>query len=201
MCSSWRALPSNVDENSNGQITGVYNDLDVFAQKSGAAVILVHHTSKGNQANKGVTDIGAGAGAQSRAPDTHLTLRQQNAEGVVSAFCCVRSFSPVEPFCLRRDENNLWCLAPEQDPNDMAGKDAIPTGQTAKRLMTVEDVAATVEANLQKLELPMGKTRLIEAIRDNTGASKERRCPHLICSAMVACWRCVTATRRKTSRL
>ena len=56
----------------------------------------------------------------------------------------------------------------------MAGKDAVPTGQTAKRLMTVEDIAATVEANLQKLELPMGKTPLVEAIRDNIGTSKAK---------------------------
>lgn len=170
----YKALPKDVDENSNGQITDIYNLLDNYALTTGAAIVLVHHTSKGNQSNKSVTDIGSGAGAQSRSPDTHLTLRPHNAEGVVSAFCCVRSFSPVEPFCLRRDENNLWCLTPEHDPNDMAGKDAVPAGQTAKRLMTVEDVADTIEKNLNTLELPMGKTLLIETVRDNTGASKAK---------------------------
>lgn len=168
----YKALPKDVDENSNGQITSIYNLLDNYALTTGAAIVLVHHTSKGNQSNKSVTDIGSGAGAQSRSPDTHLTLRQHSAEGVVSAFCCVRSFSPVEPFCLRRDENNLWRLAPEHDPNDMAGKDAPPSGQKGK--ISVEDIAATIEENLHELSLPMGKTELVEEIRDRIDVSKER---------------------------
>ena len=75
---------------------------------------------------------------------------------------------------VRRDENNLWSLAPEHDPNDMAGKDAVPTGQTAKRLMTTDDIAATIEANLHELKLPMGKTLLIETIREKIDASKAK---------------------------
>ena len=170
----YKALPQDVDENSNGQITAIYNLLDKYAQEMKAAIVLVHHTSKGNQANKSVTDVGSGAGAQSRSPDTHLTLRQHSVENVVSVFCRVRSFPPVEPFCLRRDENNQWSLAPEFDPWDMEGKDPAPTGQTAKRQMTVEDIAETIEGNLSELDLPMGKTRLVETIRDNTGASKDK---------------------------
>ena len=139
-----------------------------------AAIVLVHHTSKGNQANKSVTDVGSGAGAQSRSPDTHLTLRQHSVENVVSVFCRVRSFPPVEPFCLRRDENNQWSLAPEFDPWDMEGKDPAPTGQAAKRQMTAEDVAETIEENLHELNLPMGKTELVRTIRRNTEASKEK---------------------------
>lgn len=168
----YKVLPKDVDENSNGQITGIYNLLDNYALNAGAAIVLVHHTSKSNQSNKSVTDIGSGAGAQSRSPDTHLTLRQHSAEGVVLAFCCVRSFSPVEPFCLRRDENNLWSLAPEHDPNDMAGKVAPPSGQKGK--ISVEDIAATIEENLHELSLPMGKTELVEKIRDRIDVSKER---------------------------
>lgn len=70
----YKALPPDVDENSNGQITAIYNLLDGYAQTSKAAFVLVHHTSKGGQANKSVTDVGSGAGAQSRSPDAHLTL-------------------------------------------------------------------------------------------------------------------------------
>ena len=64
----YKALPKDVDENSNGQITSIYNLLDNYALATGAAIVLVHHTSKGNQSNKSVTDIGSGAGAQSRSP-------------------------------------------------------------------------------------------------------------------------------------
>ena len=170
----YKALPKDTDENSNGQITSIYNTLDRRAQETNAAIILVHHTSKGNQANKSVTDIGSGAGAQSRAPDTHLTLRQHNTKGIVSVYCCVRSFPPIEPFCLRRDENNLWCLALEEDPGNLEGKDAASPGQNGKRQMTVEEVTATIADNLDELNLPMGKVQLVETIRDNTGASKAK---------------------------
>jgi len=170
----YKALPKDTDENSNGQITSIYNTLDRHAQMTKAAIVLVHHTSKGNQANKNVTDVGSGAGAQSRAPDSHLTLRQHSAEGIVSVYCCVRSFPPIEPFCLRRDANNLWCLAPEEDPGDLDGKENSPSAQSGKRQMTVDEVAATIEDNLDDLKLPMGKVQLIETIRDNTGASKAK---------------------------
>ena len=170
----YKALPKDVDENSNGQITSVYNMLDRYAQEMNAAIILVHHTSKGNQANKSVTDVGSGAGAQSRSPDTHLTLRQHSTEGVVSVYCCVRSFPPVAPFCLRRDENNLWTLAPEEDPEALEGKETGPSAQARKRRMTTEDVAETIAANLDDIKFPMGKTRLVETIRDKFKASKAK---------------------------
>jgi len=170
----YKALPKDVDENSNGQITAVYNILDRYAREMKAAIILVHHTSKGNQANKSVTDVGSGAGAQSRAPDTHLTMRQHSSEGVVSVYCCVRSFPPVAPFCLRRDENNVWTLAPEENPEDLEGKDSGPSPQACKRRMTVEDVAERIAENIEEFKFPLGKTRFIELIRDKIKASKAK---------------------------
>ena len=54
----------------------------------------------------------------------------------------------------------------------MAGKDAPPSGQKGK--ISVEDIAATIEENLHELSLPMGKTELVEKIRDRIDVSKER---------------------------
>ena len=169
----YRALPSNVDENSNGQITGIYNDLDVFAQKSGAAVILVHHTSKGNQANKGVTDIGAGAGAQSRAPDTHLVLRPHQESGAVVVGCCVRSFPQIPAFCLRKDENNLWKRADELCPDDLEGKTELtPTGEKRKR--TVDDAAVDFFTRLAAMKFPLPKTVFSEQVREQLKLSQKK---------------------------
>ena len=170
----YRALPSNVDENSNGQITGVYNDLDVFAQKSGAAVILVHHTSKGNQANKGVTDIGAGAGAQSRAPDTHLVLRPHQEPGAVVVGCCVRSFPQIPAFCLRKDENNLWKRADELCPDDLEGKAELShTGEKRKR--TVNEAAADFFARMiTAMNFPLPKTLFSEQVHEQLNLSKKK---------------------------
>jgi hypothetical protein len=170
----YKALPKDVDENSNGDITGVYNMLDQYAQNMNAAFILVHHTSKGNQGNKNVTDVGSGAGAQSRSPDTHLTLRPHREPGIMVVSCCVRSFPPVEPFCIRRDENNLWILEPNCNPEELDGKDGSLSDRAKKRQMTVEDIAGTIEENMDALVLPKPKTLLVETIRDYTECSKEK---------------------------
>jgi len=171
----YKALPKDVDENSNGQITDVYSHLDRLARSTGAAVILVHHTSKGNQANKSVTDVGSGAGAQSRASDTHLTLRPHKEKGVVSVNCCVRSFPPVEPFCLRRDENNLWVIAPEYDPAEMEGKEDKHSAEDEERKkMDVDAIMISIRDNIKEFKLPLPKTALINLIQERLGAVKTK---------------------------
>jgi hypothetical protein len=65
-----------------------------------------------------VTDVGAGAGAQSRATDTHLILRPHEADGVVILDAVARSWPPVAPRCLRWDYP-LWRPAPDLDPTSL----------------------------------------------------------------------------------
>lgn len=114
----YRFLPKDTDENSNGAMAELYNHIDRYAEKLRCAIVVVHHTSKGNQSFKAVTDIGAGAGAQSRATDTHLVLRSHEEPNVVVLEAAVRSFPPVEPRCLRW-EFPLWLPAEEFDPADL----------------------------------------------------------------------------------
>lgn len=97
----YRFLPSETDENSNGDMARIYSLVDHWADRLGASFAMVHHASKGSQAGKAVTDVGAGAGAQSRATDTHLVLRHHEEEDVVVLDAAVRSFPPVVPICLR----------------------------------------------------------------------------------------------------
>ena len=169
----YRALPSDVDENSNGQITQMYNQIDTFAQKSGAAVILVHHTSKGNQSGKGITDVGSGAGAQSRAPDTHLVLRAHQEKNAVVVGCCVRSFPPVDSFCLRKDEHNIWHRADDLSPDDLDGKaELTPTGE--KRKKTINDAAMKFFEKLGSMKFPTRKTLFIEELHERLDISAEK---------------------------
>jgi hypothetical protein len=93
----------------------LYNVLDTYADAIGAAFANVHHSSKGDQSGKAVTDVGAGAGAQARATDTHLVLRAHEEDNVVVLDAAVRSWPPVSPICLRWDFP-CWTAAPDQDP-------------------------------------------------------------------------------------
>jgi hypothetical protein len=89
------------DENDNGYMARTYNLLDSMSKRLDACLVCIHHTSKGNQSDKAVTDVGAGAGSMSRAADTHLVLREHELQGhlVVDAAC--RSWKPLETTVVR----------------------------------------------------------------------------------------------------
>lgn len=114
----YRFLPPGTDENDNAGMAAIYSQIDYHAQRLGCAFACVHHTTKGSQAGKMITDVGAGAGAQSRATDTHLILRPHKEEDVVVLEAAVRSWPPVEPVCLRW-RYPVWEPAPGLDPADL----------------------------------------------------------------------------------
>lgn len=114
----YRFMPADGDENSNAFMARIYNTLDAAAAVTGAAIVVVHHATKGSQSDKAVTDVGAGAGAQSRAADSHLILRAHEGDGAVVVDAVVRSFPPVKAFVVRAMRPG-WELAPELDPLDL----------------------------------------------------------------------------------
>ena len=60
----YRSLPAGVDENSNRDIMAQYNLIDSITARLGCGWVNVHHASKGNQSEKSVSDVGAGAGVR-----------------------------------------------------------------------------------------------------------------------------------------
>lgn len=114
----YRFLPEGSDENDNAKMARIYNTIDSYADHLHCAFALVHHSSKGNQSGKSVTDVGAGAGAQSRATDSHLVLRPHQEEGVVVLEAAVRSWPPVKPVCLRW-HFPVWNLDEALDPGSL----------------------------------------------------------------------------------
>jgi hypothetical protein len=111
----YRFMPAGTDENDNGAMAGIYNRLDAYAERLGCCFIAIHHTTQGNQSTKAVTDVGAGAGSQSRAADAHLVLRPHEQPGAVVLEAVVRSWPPVAPIVLRW-EFPAWVPAPDLDP-------------------------------------------------------------------------------------
>lgn len=97
----YRTLPAGTDENDNGAIANIYNLIDYYAEYLKCAFVLIHHSSKGNQALKSVTDVGSGAGAQSRAADTHLIIRPHEFEDTFVMESAIRSWAPIAPMPLR----------------------------------------------------------------------------------------------------
>ena len=135
----YRALPKGTDENDNGTVAGIYNLIDKYAAALDCAFVLIHHTSKGNQSLKAVTDVGAGAGSQSRAADAHVILRRHKEKDVVVMESVVRSFPSVAPICLRWSWP-VWNRDDSLDPAELNGKkedvraNEPEPGQIAERL-------------------------------------------------------------------
>lgn len=146
----YRFIPKGFDENSNSDMNTLYNEIDSVAMKLGLAFDVIHHSSKGLQSDKAVTDVGAGAGAQSRAADTHMVLRQHEAEGVYVIDAAVRSWAPLQAFCIRWDYP-IWRPADEFDAADLK-RPKSKRGDSASRAETGNDggedpnVAKVIEA-------------------------------------------------------
>ena len=167
----YRAMPNGVDENDNGAVAGVYNLLDRYAAQIGCAFVLIHHTSKGNQAQKSVTDVGSGAGSQSRAADTHLILRHHKEKGCVVMDSVVRSFKSLEPVCLRWNYP-LWEIDPSLSAEELEGaaepkfrKTGADQGSDEQHL--IDHIAEMVDPNN-----PMDKGDFTRALQMNHHLSR-----------------------------
>lgn len=160
----YRFIPKGSNENDNADIMALYNLLDQFAEWTGSGFIVVHHASKGAQGDKAVTDVGAGAGAQSRAADAHVVLRPHEDDGCVVMEAAVRSFAPVKPVGLRW-EFPVWKRA--ADLNTHALKDRKTRTEQRQDQKRADGVAAVVEAL-------KGGPATPRKLRETTGFSRGR---------------------------
>ncbi len=97
----YKTYPEKFDENSNAQMTQLYRRWERMAEHIDGALIIIHHGTKGSQAEKRIVDVGAGASAQSRSADCHIALREHQADDAIVFDARVRSFPPVLPLVLR----------------------------------------------------------------------------------------------------
>jgi hypothetical protein len=197
----YRFLPRDTDENDNATMAAIYSHLDLYADRLGCCFILIHHSSKGTQADKSVTDVGAGAGSQSRATDTHLILRQHEQDGVVVLDAAVRSWAPVVPKCLRW-EFPIWTPETGLDPSQLRRP-----GRQTKRAEEQADakpekIAWTPQLLVEKFlsDLPKTEATLLTAT-DAFGVS-ERKAARLLAAAVESgiAFEWVYADRRQAHR-
>jgi hypothetical protein len=169
----YRFAIAGVSENDNAAETMLYNELDRIAEQTQAAIVLVHHASKGDQSGKRITDVGSGAGAQSRAADCHIVLREHEEPGVVVLEAAVRSFAPVEPLALRWDFP-LWLPAFEVDPVKLKGRQTRAEERQGDKDREGLDTTLTA--------LVEGPAGLNEACRRTAmGKERQRRLLNILC--------------------
>jgi hypothetical protein len=174
----YRMLPAGISENDNAGMTQVFNTLDRISSNLECGVVVVHHTSKGDQGGKSITDTGAGAGSVARAADTHLIIRPHvDAEHVVLE-AVTRSFVAPDPISIRFD----WPLWSRSDlPPDVRRDTARDIDQRKKDAEVDERIVATLKESgeLSVSELRsrtgFGDARLARSLTRLTEAKKINR--------------------------
>lgn len=112
----YRFFGSGKQENSNDDQTEFHNAIDRLARKLNCVIVLVHHSTKGNQSAKTATDVGSGGGSQSRAVDCHLVIRpHEESDELAVLDAAVRTFAPVQSQTLLW-EFPLWKVAENIQP-------------------------------------------------------------------------------------
>ena len=161
----YRFLPAGTNENDNAAVMALYNVIDGYADRLRAGWLNIHHASKGNQADKSITDVGSGAGSQSRAADSHLAIRPHEEDDVAVLDAVVRSWPPVEPLAIRW-RFPVWSLAEGVDPRKLRRPQT-----NRERQQQVED-----ETTIGKIIATFagGKTQTISSICRETGVNKGR---------------------------
>jgi hypothetical protein len=156
----YKAVPAGVSENENSGMSHVYDTLDGIAADLDAAVVAIHHSSKGDQSQKNVTDVGSGAGSVSRSADTRLIVRQHEEPDCVVLEGVMRSFAPIRPLPLRW-AFPLWVPADDLDPEKLKRP---PTLQSRQK----EESEAKCLAALDRLD-PNGTGASVYQCAENAG--------------------------------
>ena len=171
----YRFMPRDMDENDNGTMANIYNHVDALADRLGCSFVLIHHATKGNQSAKAVTDVGAGAGSQSRATDTHLVLRPHEEPGAVVLEAAVRSWPPIEPMPLRW-LFPVWKPAPDLDPTLLKSERPKRSKPGVKPPEAPKQPAWTVERFVEAFlsDQPATKAEIRERVTDAPGLSWRR---------------------------
>jgi hypothetical protein len=106
----------NRDENANGEIASLMNELEAMAQKTGAAVVVAHHFAKGDSTSKNAMDRMSGAGAWARDPDSLVVLTPHEEPDCFTVTSILRNLPQVPEFVLAWDYP-LMRLANDLNPD------------------------------------------------------------------------------------
>ena len=94
----YKLLPEG--ENGPGDLKPLLSCFDYLARQTGAAVLYVHHDSKGEAGDRNLTDRGAGSGVLGRDYDAcfALTAHSSGEDGACVVDVAVRNYPPI-PGC------------------------------------------------------------------------------------------------------
>lgn len=104
------------DENANGEIASLMNELEALGRNSNAAVVVAHHFAKGDSTVKSAIDRMSGAGAWARDPDSILVLTPHEEQDCFTVSAILRNLPQMDEFVVRWDYPRM-VLAHDLNPD------------------------------------------------------------------------------------
>jgi hypothetical protein len=126
-----------LNENDAGDVSFVYHLVREFGERLNAAVIVIHHFSKGDPNQKMSGDRAAGSRVHRQAPDTYIELVPHQLPGAYIFESDLRDYPAIEKFCVRWHYPILR-RAPELDP------EAVKQAGGRKKKYSIDDILAVL---------------------------------------------------------
>jgi hypothetical protein len=120
------------DENSNGDIAGLFNEFEAVAKRHNAALTLAHHFAKGDSTTKQAMDRMSGAGTWVRDPDAILVMTPHEEADCFSVTPILRNLPKRDEFVVR------WQF-PLMRVDGQLNPAALRTPQSGHKLATDKD--------------------------------------------------------------
>lgn len=127
----------NRDENANGEIASLMNELEAMARSSGAAVVVAHHFAKGDSTAKNAMDRMSGAGAWARDPDSIVVLTPHEEPDCFTVTSILRNL-PQQPEFVVAWDYPLMRVAKDLNP------DALRRPQAKNKVCSDKEFVAAV---------------------------------------------------------
>lgn len=105
-------------ENAAEDAKIILNAFDVLAEKTGAAVLFVHHDSKGSPGDRDIRDRGAGSNVLGRDYDACFALTSHAIEeDAIVVETLLRNYRPQEPLVIEwsEEDGGNYCFAERVD--------------------------------------------------------------------------------------
>lgn len=156
------------DENSNGEVGDLLNEIESVAVDAECAMVHGHHFAKGDSSEKDKRDLASGAGAWMRDPDSSIMLRPHEEEDAFTVEFLLRDLPARSPMVVRW-RHPCMEVSPGLDPAALkvAGRPKKASDEDVVRLLGGEKLTHTqwqVEAQRAGMSESTFKRRKAEAL-------------------------------------
>jgi hypothetical protein len=169
------SLAGGIDENAAGEVAAVMLGLQKLAEEVGAAVIVAHHTGKGDAGSKGLFDRPRGSTAFGGSVDTFMSLTAARSGDGRMVLEVGRRHGPSLGKRMLQFEFPIWYDVGEAEP-DTAGVGGVARKYTVESIMGAFALPDEIMSPAEIMERTgMGRTRTFELLKEGLAIGRLRK--------------------------